>query len=262
MTGAVDAFYASLLRFTDAANRFDILIPATARKASLAGLWIGEARVRAVESKPQADAITPTGGAYPLRYVLHVADDGTARLLSQAFLGKLAAPPNEVGICTSEGLLMASAKNDAFRILTTHMPLDRVLDGIADADEPAGSGSVALPGTLARTIRLPFDDPTNPFVHQYHPDHDNQSPSGSALPAGRESYNIDREVTFTFTASPPPGSGVTLGWGSSVIGGTYAETIQGLHKDTLGVGTGDGLQLTGTFELRRVSELGSISIAP
>ena len=61
---------------------------------------------------------------------------------------------------------------------------------------------------------------------------------------------------------PISGSTVTTGWGSSVIGGTYAETIQGLHKDTTGVGTGDGLHITGTFELRRASEIGSISIIP
>jgi hypothetical protein len=45
-----------------------------------------------------------------------------------------------------------------------------------------------------------------------------------------------------------------------VIGGTYAEVVQGLHKDSAGVGTGDGLHLTGTFELRRASELGTLTI--
>jgi hypothetical protein len=121
-----------------------------------------------------------------------------------------------------------------------------------------GTGSVAIPGTLSLTITVPFDDPTNPFVHQYHPDHDNKDARGNSLDAGFESYDIERTATFTFTAAPPVGSAVTSGWGSRVIGGTYAEVIQGLHKDTTGVGTGDGLHLTGTFELRRASELGTI----
>lgn len=256
MTGAPDAFFASLLRFTDAANLFDILIPARARKTSLAGLWVGEALVSAVESKAQADAVTPTGRSFPLRYLLHVADNGTARVLSQVFLGPLAAAPNDFGICTKEAGLKTDTKATAMRMVSTHLPMDRVLDGTV------GSGSVAIPGTLTRTISLPFDDPTNPFVHQYHPDHDNKNPSGGALAAGIESYTVTRQVTFSFTASPPAGSTVTSGWGSSVIGGNYAEVIHGLHKDSTGVGTGNGLNLTGTFELRRVSELGSITVSP
>ena len=258
MAGATNAFFASMLRFTDAGNQFDILIPATARKSSLAGLWIGDAQVTAVESKAQADAVTPTGRSYPLRYLLHVADDGTARVLSQVFLGPQAAPPHDFGLCTKEAGLKADAKGSAQRIVSVHLPLDRVIDGTAGT----GSGSVAIPGTLVRKITVPFNDPTNPFVHQYHPDHDNKDAKGNALIAGQESYNIEREVTFTFTASPPPGSTVTSGWGSAVIGGTYGEVVQGLHKDSAGVGTGDGLHLTGTFELRRASELGSISVTP
>ncbi|HCN28533.1 MAG TPA: hypothetical protein DIT64_07140 [Verrucomicrobiales bacterium] len=254
MGGTADALFASMLRLTDAANLFDILIPATARKTSLAGLWIGEARVTAVESKAQADAITPASRPFPLRYLLHVADNGTARVLSQVFLGQLAAAPHDFGICTKEAGLKADAKDKAARIVATHMPLDRVLT--------TGTGSVAIPGTLTRTITVPFDDPVNPFVHQYHPDHDNKSPTGAALIAGKESHAVTREVTFTFTTAPPEGSTATGGWGSAVIGGTYAEVIHGLHKDSAGVGTGDGLHLTGVFELRRVSELGAISVTP
>lgn len=254
MGGAVNTLHASLLQLTDDGKLFDIILPVRARKTSLAGLWVGEARVTAVESKPDADAVTPTGRAYPLRYLLHVDGGGTARLLSQVFLGPLAADPHEFGICTKESGLNASEKANATRIVAAHLPLDRVID--------AGSGSVAVPGTLNRTITIPWNDPTNPFVHQYHPDHDNKDPKGNALGKGFESYTIEREVTFTFTDAPPPGSSITTGWGSSVIGGTYAETLQGLHKDSTGVGTGDGLHITGTFELRRVSEIDTISVNP
>ena len=249
------ALYASLLRFTDN-SLYDILVPVRARKTSLAGLWIGEALVKAVESKPDADAVTPTARAYPLRYILHVADDGTARVLSQVFLGKLSSVGNNFGLCTKQSGLLSTELGKATRITATHLPLDRVLDGAV------GTGSVAVPGTLSRTISLPFNDPTNPFLHRYHPDHDNKAPNGDALAAGAESYSVTRQVTFSFTAVPPPGSSTTTGWGSAVIGGTYAEVIHGLHKDSAGVGTGDGLNLAGTFELRRVSEIGTISITP
>ena len=246
MTGTVDAFYASLLRFTDAANQFDILLPATARKTSLAGLWLGEAKVTAVTSKAQADAITPTDPkkAFPLRYLVHVADDGTARVLSQVFLGALEAGSHAYGICTKESGLQGDAKAKAMRIVATHLPLDRVLGG------ESGSGSFALGASLNRSIALPYDDPANPFVHQYHPDHDNLDSEGDKLADGIESYTVTRTVKFEFANSSPG----TPGWGSSVIGGTYSETVTGLHKDEL--------KLTGSFELSRISELGTITVSP
>jgi hypothetical protein len=140
MTGAANALYASLLRFTDSANTFDILIPATARKDTLAGLWIGEATVSAVESKPLANAVKPAGSSFPLRYLIHVADTGTVKVLSQVFMGPRTAAPHDFGLCLSEAGLKADAKSAARRIVATHLPLDRVLDGVAKAGEPAGSG--------------------------------------------------------------------------------------------------------------------------
>jgi hypothetical protein len=241
MSGAADALYASLLRFSDLANTFDILLPATARKDTLAGLWIGEAVVTAVESKPLQNAVKPAGSAFPLRYLIHVADDGTARVLSQVFMGPMAAAPHDFGLCQSEAGLKADTKAAARRIVATHLPLDQAL--------VTTTGSFTIGSDLSCTIATPFNDPTNPFVHQYHPDHDNKS-GQTALVAGQESYNITREVSFTFTATPP-GGGSATGWGSSVIGGTYGEVVSGLHKQNI--------SLTGTFVLRRASELGILN---
>jgi hypothetical protein len=241
MSGAADALYASLLRFTDSANTFDILLPATARKDTLAGLWIGEAIVTAVESKPLQNAVKPAGSAFPLRYLIHVADDGTARVLSQVFMGPMAAAPHDFGLCRSEAGLKADAKAAARRIVATHLPLDQAL--------VTTTGSFTIGSDLSCTIATPFNDPTNPFVHQYHPDHDNKS-GQTELVAGQESYDVTREVSFTFTATPP-GGGSATGWGSSVIGGTYGEVVSGLHKQNI--------SLTGTFVLRRASELGTLN---
>ncbi|MCX8494722.1 MAG: hypothetical protein ORN51_00885 [Akkermansiaceae bacterium] len=246
---AANALFASQLRFTDSANLYDIQLPATARKASLAGLWIGEAQVNGVQNKAAGYSGTTTSQSYPLRYIIHVDDAGTARVLSQVFLGKLAAEPHDLGICIKESGLYTAEKASASRIVAAHLPLDRVLDGVAKASEPAGSGSFALGGTLTRTISTPFNDPVSPFVHQYHPDHDNKSGS-TALVSGQESYDLSRALTFTFAATAPDGTSAT-GYGSSVIAGTYAETITGLRKDTLTV--------TGTIALRRVSEIGVLT---
>jgi hypothetical protein len=109
-------------------------------------------------------------------------------------------------------------------------------------------------------IKCSYNDATNPFVHAYHPDHDNKDARGdwlsatedaSGLKQTEESHDIRRTCQFIFTASPPAGSSVTSGWGSSVIGGNYIETMTGVHKDPL--------ILSGTFELRRASQIGTLS---
>jgi hypothetical protein len=68
---------------------------------------------------------------------------------------------------------------------------------------------------------------------------------------GDESYTVTRTCGFVFTPTPPEGVNGT-GWGSSVIGGNYSEILRGLHRDALVV--------SGTFVLRRVSEIGAITV--
>lgn len=239
MTGNSNAFYASLLRFTDSAGLYDILLPVTARKASLAGLWLGDAVVGGVQSKTAGYTGTATAQSYNLRYIVHVDDAGKARVLSQVFLGLLAGESPQSGICTAESALSVADKASARRIVAAHLPLDRVLD----------SGTMALGGSLSCTISTPFNDPTSPFVHQYHPDHDNQSGT-TALVSGEESYDLSRAVTFAISATAPAGVSAT-GYGASVIAGNYTEVLTGLRKDSVTV--------TGTFSLRRVSEIGTLT---
>ena len=239
MTGSSNAFFASLLRLTDSANLYDILLPVTARKASLAGLWIGDAVVGGVQSKTAGYTGTATAQTYSLRYIVHVDDAGAARVLSQVYLGQLAGATPQPGICTAESALSVADKASARRIVAAHLPLDRVLDG----------GTMALGGGLSCTISTPFNDPTSPFVHQYHPDHDNKSGT-TPLEAGQESYDLSRAVTFAISAAAPAGVSAT-GYGSSVIAGNYTEVLTGLRKDSVTV--------TGTFSLRRVSEIGTLT---
>ena len=190
---------------------------------------------------PPALTGTDTAGAFNLRTLLHVADNGTAKLLSKAYLGTLAVAPNSDGISTSETLLQTSNLGTARRFTSAHLPTGRVI---------TGSGSVALGGSLACTIFLPYDDPSSPFVHQFHPDHDNKDTRFESAAEGYESYDVSRVGTFTFTTTPPNGATVP-GWGSTVIGGTYHEVVTGLHSSAI--------QLDGTFELRRASEIGTLS---
>lgn len=242
MNGSSNSYYASLLRVKDSANFSDVLLPVSAQVASPAGLWIGQADVSAVTSTVAGSPGTTTARSFPLRLNLHVDANGVARLLSQAYVGTLASSGNPLGICVRESSLLAEKKSEALRLVSSQMPLDRAI---------AGTGSFATGSSLSHTVTIPFDDPTNPFVHAYHPDHDNRDARFKPLQAGVESYNITRRLTFQFTSSPPDGSTVS-GWGTTVYGGNFSETIEGLNKAPLNV--------AGTFVLRRISEVADINL--
>ncbi len=243
MTGANDAFYASFLRFTDSGSLLDIPLPVSARKASLAGLWVGDITVSNVGSTVPGSSGSGTARSFPLRVLLHVDSAGTTRLLSQVFLGQLAPAPHDLGLCTRESGLKADAKGSATRLMAAQLPLDTEIS--------TGSGTVSLGSTLVRSFTVLFNDRTNPFVHAYHPDHDNKDARFAPLAAGVESYTYARALTFQFAATPPAGTS-PIGWGATLLGGNYSETITGVHKQTLTV--------TGTFELRRVSDIGAITL--
>ena len=242
MTGSSSALYASLLRIKDSTNLSDVYIPASAQVTSPAGLWTGQVDVSSVTSTVAGSPGATTSRSFPLRVNLHVDSGGTARLLSQAYVGALAVSGHPQGISTVESALDPDQKASALRVVSSQMPLDRAI---------TGTGAFAVGQSLTHVVTIPFDDPTNPFIHEYHPDHDNRDARLAPLAAGVESYNLRRTCVFTFTSSPPDGSTVS-GWGTTVYGGTYAETIEGLHKNPLTVG--------GTFTLRRISEIADITL--
>ncbi|RFC52620.1 MAG: hypothetical protein DVB22_000383 [Verrucomicrobia bacterium] len=244
MTGAADAFYASILRVTDSAGLSDVSLPVSGQTGSPAGLWLLDTKVSRVNSTVPGGG-SSTSQAFPLLFLAHVDSGGTARLLSQAFVGKLSTPGNPLGICISESRVLGFSASDLkpVRYFACQMP--------TSINSITGSGSIATGSTLSWTIRIPFNDPTNPFVHTYHPDHDNLDAKGRALADGKESFTINRKCVFTFTSTPPDGKYVA-GWGSTVFGGTYLESISGLHKRALKVG--------GTFRMQRVSEIAAIDL--
>jgi hypothetical protein len=108
--------------------------------------------------------------------------------------------------------------------------------------------------TFDAEVLVGYDDPLSPFVHRYHPDHNNLDDRREPLTVrsdarGRftsESFDVARRITLTFTVDDP--DQLTLaGWGDNQLGGVYEERISGLHKNTL--------HLEGTFRLHRASEV-------
>ena len=253
--------FQSILRITDSMGALQVDLPVAAEVTSLAGLWVGEAVIDRVQNQLQRfekdgagnylvdndghfilesseTGLHATSRQFPLRLILHMDEAGNTRLLSHVFAGQVAA---DSGLSTSEDVLDQESLADAVRISSAHLPLDLNL---------LCSGSLGLSGTVDVTVSIPHNDPTNPFVHTYHPDHDNlDARFEGTLPAGKESYAISRSISFSFQSSL---EGVNdPGFGATVLGGTYTEVITGLHKNSIA--------LEGVFLIHRLSDIATLT---
>jgi hypothetical protein len=96
-------------------------------------------------------------------------------------------------------------------------------------------------------VNTDYRDPLNPFVHRYHPDHDNLDERFErTLPEGLESFSINRQVELQFSSTDLDNLALA-GWGDNQLGGIYRETITGAHKTPLYV--------SGTFRLYQASRV-------
>ncbi len=236
--------------------------------AAKAGLWVGTATITNVNEASSAQPLTPrpTRSPFNLRLLLHVTAEAKPRLLKDVVqmwqestrtndgAGHLVVDkPGRFVLLTDETLL-PQFEGGALR---GGQPVGRRLSTV-DYDFPAGSSNyLAMTGTFAFgqtascSITLDPNFPTNPFRHKYHPDHDNKDRLFQPLPPNlpvehQEVYRISRTVELTFSATDPAGAALSsIEYGDSAMGGTYRETIVGLHKTNLVV--------SGTFRLTRVN---------
>lgn len=264
-TSIPEAEFQSVLEVTDDAGARWLLpvsvkpvVEATslASASSHAGLWIGEAVIKAVSqpAHPGNPQLPRTaGGEFQFRLIVHVDSAGTARLLQHVYLVR--KPPT----------FMPDPENPGFEIV------DQPARSVAITDEaliPEITGNTEIigrrassaafgftqpvvlgggefgSGTLTNNLVLGFDDPLNPFKHVYHPDHNNRDERfEQTLPEGKESFTVTRSVRLEFTTTDPLGQNPP-GWGDTELGGTYRETISGLHRNAIHV--------SGNFRLVRV----------
>ena len=262
MAAAPASVYQSILRITEHHGLTRIDVPVSAEVDSPAGLWIGAASVGRVQNQLQRFEVDANGepvqnpdGSYaldpaetdtglhttaqtfPLRLIMHVDDGGNARLLSTAYVGVLASN-GEPGVTDAEATLDATTLADAVHVSAAHLPPGPALM------PSAGDG---FPTSLEYEVTLGYTHSHNPFVHQFHPLHDNRDARfETTLAEGRESWDITRTISLTFTTDASAIGVTHPGWGSTVVGGTYVETIDGLHKNSI--------TNQGTFVLTRVAE--------
>lgn len=222
----------------------------------LSGLWIGDAVLNAVSMPAHpadGSATRPASGTFSFRLILHVDAAGTTRLLQQVFLVRK-PPVLEADI---DDPFLSHVVEPARTVAVSD---EALIPGIVGAETVVGrrvsspafafgqplilAGGAFGAGTLQGAVALDYDHPLNPFKHTFHPDHNNQDERfEQKLPEGRESFTVNRSLALEFSATDPLGLNPP-GWGSTEVGGTYRETITGLHRAPIRVG--------GTFRLVRV----------
>jgi len=105
--------------------------------------------------------------------------------------------------------------------------------------------------SLSGQIVTDYDDNLNPFVHRFHPDHNNLDERyEQTLAEGMQSYTFTREFELDFQAQDPESMGLPE-WGFEVIGGTYSERLSGVHRRDIYV--------SGTFQLHKVLEVATLN---
>lgn len=269
MGGTPGARFAGVLRFTDSLGYTDVRIGVAATAASDAGLWVGNATVNQVgnylkayqrdaENNPVQGAngayvvtgvntaLAPAPKPFSLRLIVH-NDGTTARLMQRVYVG-----PNAAGntiVAASEAALDRNKLGSARRISASHLPFT------GNNENWPFEGQFAAGGSLVATAILPYDDgASNPFIHTYHPDHDNLNASFNAqLSVGGESYRVTRRITLQMAA--PANDFASLTTGNAVYHGDYSETVT---IAGLGGATRD-FNVRGIFSLNHVSNLSTLT---
>ena len=224
---------------------------------SYAGLWVGDISIDAV-SEAQSGGTTPTpvGRPFAQRFLFHVDASGKVRLLKDVIqmweegvsvpsaqdpnLDEVSVPGRYV-LLTDKSLLSlytGAVNRGGASVGVRYSTVAYDFDG----DQLELGGAFGPGNQLSGNIVVESDLPTNPFLHKYHPDHDNLDEQ--FLNPRVEAYQVVRNVQLVFTDQDP--TGVTPpGWGSTVLGGEYHESITGLHKNAIFT--------SGVFRLHRVS---------
>lgn len=239
----------SLLEIKDNAGmRF--VVPVKALKAAEpTGLWVGNVRLNAVsEAGNPNDFTTPTAAAseFEFRIIVHVDAAGNARLLQDVALmyaPETPAKPERNVLITRTDLIPEYQGGSVRSGTAVGRRISAPAFGFRDPVALAGNLDTQLTGTVS----MGYNDPLNPFVHRFNPDHDNLDERyQTTLAAGSESFNFSRALTLQFTAQDPEELGLPE-WGDELIGGVYRETITGVHLRPITV--------QGTFLLNKVTDV-------
>ena len=288
MQGSAGSLYAGILRFTDDQGQLQVDIPVSAMKESRVGLWVGKALVNQVQHNLLQDAegddiVTETAivlndeqepiekkfkrdttfgsvsRPFPLRLILHHDDEDNLHLLQRVFFGlrKNGEDLSEVVLTTNEKNLDFDNLDTARRISAPHLPRTST-SATAESAWASTSGALHEGSHIKFGVSLAHDNQVaNPFLHTYHPDHDNKDAEfKNQLASGIESYGVNREMTLSLLAAANDFDAVTRGGGQ--VSGDYLETL--VFTDRNNEKTTN--RVSGHFVLNKIMTLGTLIAEP
>lgn len=183
---------------------------------------------------------------FPLRLIVHNTGSA-AKLLQKAFYGVGTA--SNMVITTKESLLLPGQLTAARRISAVHLPAS------AGNVPWAFTGAMQPGASLTGSVPLSYNDQSsNPFLHTYHPDHDNFDAAFKAtLSQGVESYGVTRVITLSFTL--PSNDFDSLTQSSGDLSGNYVEAITFAARGS----QTRQYNVLGTFSLKRLSDIATLT---
>jgi len=109
-------------------------------------------------------------------------------------------------------------------------------------------------------VEVSYDNQaTNPFIHTYHPDHDNRDAEFNTAPLsiGYESFQMIRDIGLLFTLPNDDFDALTAGAGT--LQGSYAEEITLIGKEVQESEGGSHFEtknygVQGSFVLNRITD--------
>lgn len=271
MEGEPGDLFAAILRLTDDLGMIQVDLPVTASIAHSTGLWIGNAMINEVQhylvqydrvgmdGTPQMDeygsyrifSTNTTMGAtvrsYPLRLLVHQGTNGNAKLMQRIYFGIDSS--GATILARTEDLLNQDRLEEARQVSVIHLPWS------ADNEMWTFDGPLGPGAEITAEVVIPYThEASNPFVHTYHPDHDNlDARFENELPRGVESYDIVRKMTLTVQDPVRTDFGSIVN-ASGMIIGVYEEEL-------ILLGRGEAsrtLHSRGAFAMNQVVDIGKI----
>lgn len=206
---------------------------------------------------PVPQANSGVASPFTFRLIVHNDASGVATLLQRVYIGADASS-NSI-VCTTQRRLNSNLMVAARRISTADLPYTDDNSGWTNS---IGALQVGEPN-LSFDVSLAFDDQeSNPFLHTYHPDHDNLDPTfQTPLPQGQESYGIERSIVLSLAGNPTADFQSLT---SAALSGAYHETIKlfGLRNaasdGSTTTATGS-YSIDGVFSLNRISTISTLT---
>jgi hypothetical protein len=192
---------------------------------------------------------------YPLRLIVHNPATGPATLFQRVFVGFDGA--SNAIVANQEAPLNRNLLGEARRISASHLPFSSANTGWTF------SGPLPPGGAVTTSVTNRFDNrSSNPFLHTYHPDHDNLDVHFTTeLAQGSESYTVVRDITLD--VQPPADDFASRTAAAQTVVGEYAETIRLLGLARPG-NTFDtrAFQVRGSFSLNRIADIPTVTRTP